>query len=161
MLLQFLNYAQNLDYESGALGSTAYRQVIFQVKDFLEYQKKSNNYYQLKKLIEFLDELQTNSLIKFFSDKEYRSLVTIPEVVLTKGKQNCWFGRVWVAEELFRSTHPFILPDLITKKLTKHEVEVQFKVIQVFSSVNIAKTFWILIEGYIVVFTSFSRRITL
>ena len=69
MLLQFLNYAQNLDYERGALGSTAYRQVIFQVKDFLEYQKKSNNYYQLKKLIEFFDELQTNSLIKFFSDK--------------------------------------------------------------------------------------------
>ena len=27
--------------------------------------------------------------------------------------------------------------------MTKHEVEVQFKVIQVFSSVNIAKTFWI------------------
>lgn len=57
ILLQFLNYAQNLDYERGALGSTASRQVIFQVKDFLEYQKKSNNYYQLKKLIEFFDEL--------------------------------------------------------------------------------------------------------
>ena len=40
MLLQFLNYAQNLDYERGALGSTTYRQVIFQVKDFLEYQRK-------------------------------------------------------------------------------------------------------------------------
>ena len=101
MLLQFLNYAQNLDYERGALGSTAYRQVIFQVKDFLEYQKKSNNYYQLKKLIEFFDELQTNSLIKFFSDKEYRSLVTIPEVALTKGKQNCWVGRVWISEEQY------------------------------------------------------------
>ena len=96
---------------------TTYRQVIFQVKDFLEYQKKSNNYYQLKKLIEF------------FSDKEYRSLVTIPEVALTKGKQNCWVGRVWISEELFRYSHPFILPNLITKKLTKHEVEVQFKVI--------------------------------
>ena len=44
---------------------------------------------------------------------------------------------------MFRYSHPFILPNLITKKLTKHEVEVQFKVIQVFSSVNIAKTFWI------------------
>lgn len=71
MLLQFLNYAQNLDYERGALGSTIYQQVIFQVKNFLEYQKKSNNYYQLKKLIKFFDELQTNLLIKFFSDKEY------------------------------------------------------------------------------------------
>ena len=113
------------------------------MKDFLEYQKKSNNYYQLKKLIEFFDELQTNSLIKFFSDKEYRSLVTIPEVVLTKDKQNCWVGRVWISEELFSYSHPFILPNLITKKLTKHELEVQFKVIQIFSSVDIAKTFWI------------------
>ena len=84
MLLQFLNYAQNLDYERGALGSTTYRQVIFQMKDFLEYQKKSNNYYQLTKLIEFFDELQTNSLIKFFSDKKYCNLVTIPGVDLTK-----------------------------------------------------------------------------
>ena len=48
-----------------------------------------------------------------------------------------------VTEELFRYSHPFILPNLITKKLTKHEVEVQFKVIQVFSSVNIAKIFWV------------------
>ena len=143
MFLQFLTYVHDLDFEIEYLGGIPYRQVIFQVKDFLEYQKKSNNYYQLKKLIEFFDELQTNSLIKFFSDKEYRSLVTIPEVALTKGKQNCWVGRVWISEELFRYSHPFILPNLITKKLTKHEVEVQFKVIQVFSSVNIAKTFWI------------------
>ena len=48
MLLQFLSYA---------LGFTSYRQVLFQIKDFLKYQKKSNNYYQLKKLIEFFDEL--------------------------------------------------------------------------------------------------------
>ena len=75
MLLQFLNYAQNLDYERGALGSTIYRQVIFQVKDFLEYQKKSNNYYQLKKLIEFFDELQTNSLIKFICEEGHPHLV--------------------------------------------------------------------------------------
>ena len=79
------------------------------MKDFLEYQKKSNNYYQLKKLIEFLDELQTsNNSGGSFNERG-------------------WVGRVWIAEELFRYTHPFILPNLIT--------------IQVFSSVNIAKTF--------------------
>lgn len=113
MLLQFLSYAQNLDYEIWVLGSTSYRQVIFQVKDFLKYQKKFNNYYQLKNLMEFFDELQTNSLIKFFSDKNYRSLVTIPEVVLTKEKQNCWVGRVWISEELFRYNHLFIFPNII------------------------------------------------
>ena len=67
--------------------------------------------------------------------------LTYFSLYLAKGKQNCWVGRVWIAEELFRYSHPFILSNLITKKLTKHEVEVQFKVIQIFSSVNIAKTF--------------------
>ena len=79
-------------------------------------------------------ELQTNSLIKFFSDTQYRSLVTIPEVKLEKEKQNTWIANVWIAEELFYYAHPFLLPDLLKPKLTKHQFKVQFKVIQVFSS---------------------------
>lgn len=140
-LLQFLVYAQNLDYEIDSLGSTYYRRVVFQVQDFLEYTKQSNNYYQLKKLLKFFEELQKNSLIQFFSDIKYRSLVTIPEVRFDKGKQNSWIAQVWRAEELFYHAHPFILPDLLKPKLKKYEFEVQFKVIQVFSSVNIEKIF--------------------
>jgi hypothetical protein len=87
-LLQFLVYAQTLNYKIDSLGTTSYRLVQFRVQDFLKYTKLSSNYYQLKKLIEFFDELQTNSLIKFFSNQKYRSLVTIPEVNLQKGKQN-------------------------------------------------------------------------
>jgi len=97
-LLQFLVYAQNLDYEIDSLGSTYYRQVIFRVQDFLKYQNstiKSTNYYQLKKLIDFFDQLQTKSLIKSFTDTEYRNLVTIPEVRLQKSKKyNSWIARV-------------------------------------------------------------------
>ena len=69
-LLQFLTYAQNLDYEIDSLGSTYSRQVIFRFQNFLKYTKESENYYQLKKLVKFFDELQTNQLIKFFSDKQ-------------------------------------------------------------------------------------------
>jgi hypothetical protein len=125
-----------LDYEIDSLGSTYYRRVIFRVQDFLEYTKQSNNYYQLKKLLKFFEELQKNSLIQFFSDIKYRSLVTIPEVRFDKGKQNSW-----IAEELFYYAHLFILPDLLKPKLKKYEFEVQFKVIQVFSSVDIEKIF--------------------
>ena len=99
------------------------------------------NYFQLKKLLDFFDELQINSLIKFFSDIPYRSLVTIPEVKLEKEKQNTWIANVWIAEELFYYAHPFLFPDLLKRKLTKHQFEVQFKVIQVFSSVDIEKHF--------------------
>ena len=70
-LLQFLMYAQNLDFTTDCLGYTSYRQVVFRLQDFLKYQNptvKSTNYYQLKKLIDFFDELQKNSLIKSFTD---------------------------------------------------------------------------------------------
>jgi len=67
-LLQFLLYAQHLDFTTGSLGSTSYRLGIFRVQDFLKFQNKSNNYYQIKKLLDFFDELQKNSLIKSFTD---------------------------------------------------------------------------------------------
>ena len=140
-LLRFLVYAQTLDYEIDSLKSTCYPLVRFRVQDFLRYTGETYNYYQLKKLLEFFDELQTNSLIKFFSDTQYRSLVTIPEVKLEKEKQNTWIANVWIAEELFYYAHPFLFPDLLKRKLTKHQFEVQFKVIQVFSSVDIEKYF--------------------
>jgi len=140
-LLQFLVYAQTLDYEIDSLKSTRYRLVKFRVQDFLRYIGESYNYYQLKKLLIFFDDLQTNSLIKFFSDSSYRSLVTIPEVKLEKEKQNTWIANVWIAEELFYYAHPFLFPDLLKRKLTVHEFEVQFKIIQVFSSVDIEKYF--------------------
>ena len=142
-LLRFLVYAQTLNYEIDSLKSSRYRLVIFRVQNFLRYTGETYNYYQLKKLIEFFDKLQTNSLIKFFSDTQYPSLVAIPEVKLEKEKQNTWFANVWIAEELFYYGHPFLLPDLLKRKLTKYQFEVQLKVIQVFSSINIAKTFWI------------------
>jgi predicted HicB family RNase H-like nuclease len=149
-LLQFLVYAQNLDYEIGSLGSTSYRLVTFRVQDFLKVQKpniKSTNYYQLKKLIEFLDELQRNSLIKFFTDTKYRSLVTIPEVNLQKSKQHSWIAEVWIAEELFYYVHPFLLPNVFQDKLTTNQFEVSFHFIKVFSSVSIQKEF--LIQEYL------------
>jgi hypothetical protein len=92
-------------------------------------------------LVKFFNELQTNSLIKFFSDTQYSSLVRIPEVKLEKSKQNSWIAKVWIAEELFSYPHTFIFSNLLKRKLTKHEFEVEFKIIQVFTSVDIEKTF--------------------
>jgi len=52
-LLQFLNYAQQLDYEIDTLGKVRYRKVIFKLRDFLEFQDPSvngTNKYRLRKL---------------------------------------------------------------------------------------------------------------
>jgi hypothetical protein len=136
IFLQFLVYAETLAYEVGSLGSTNYRQVTFRIKDFLKQTKQSDNYHQFKKLIEFFEKLQKNSLIKFFSDKHYRSLITIPEVYFYQGNQNAW-----IAEEFFYYAHPFCFPDLLNQKLTTHKLQVLFKMIRCFSSNSIEKNF--------------------
>jgi hypothetical protein len=75
--------------------------------------------------------------------------VTIPEVKLIKSNRNTWHARVWIAEELFYYSYPFTIPNR-SEKCTRDQLEVQFKVIQVFSSVNIEKVFLIkdFIESY-------------
>ena len=57
-------------------------------------------------------------------------MLTIPEINLQKGKQNSWTVEVWIADELFYYAHPFVLPDLFQRKLTKHQFEVQVQVLK-------------------------------
>lgn len=139
--LQFLVYAQTLNYKIDSLGTTSYRLVQFRVQDFLKYRKLSSNYYQLKKLIEFFDELQQNSLIQYFSDDYYRGLVTVPEVKLYKNNEKVWVANIWIAEELFDYLHPFIFEDLFQNKLTKDQFQVLFEIIRVYSSRDLQKEF--------------------
>jgi len=145
MLLQFLTYVQHLDFEIEYLDGIPYRQVIFKLRDFLKFQNpnvKSTNYYQLGKIKKFFKELQTGVLLTSFSDTHFQSLVSIPQVKLEKcPQQKFWIGRVWLVEELFYYNYPFSLPNFFQQKLTKDELEVRIKFIEVFSSVNVEKIF--------------------
>ena len=147
MLLQFLTYAQHLDFEIESLGGILYRQVTFKVRDFLEFQNpivKSTNYYQLEKIKKFIQRLQTGVFLTSFDDTHFQSLVAIPQVKLEKSsKHKYWIGRVWLVDELFYYNYPFSLPNIFQTKLTKDQLEVRFKFIQVFSSANIEKVFFI------------------
>lgn len=66
-LLQFLDYIQQLSYQTDHLRDIQYRLVNFPVQDFLIYKNQSKNSHQMKKAREFFDQLQTNSLIQYFS----------------------------------------------------------------------------------------------
>jgi hypothetical protein len=138
---QFLVYARGLKYKADSLGSTHYRLVQLRVQDFLHYTKRSNNYYQLDKLIKFFDKLQQNSLIQVFSDDSYRGIVTIPEVNLFKTSDQSWLAEIWMAEELFTYLHPFLFNDFFQDKLTKYQFQVLFEIVKVFSSSNVRKEF--------------------
>jgi hypothetical protein len=147
MLLQFLNYAQQLDYENEWLGGISYRQVTFKVRDFLEFQNptvKSTNHYQLEKTKQFLQQLQTGVFLTSFDDIYFQSLVAVPQIKLEKSpKHKFWIARVWLVDELFYYSYLFYLPNLFQQKLTKDELEVRVKFVQVFSSVNTEKVFLI------------------
>lgn len=142
MLIQFLNYAQHLDFEIKYIDQISYRVVGFRLQDFLRFQNKYNNQYQLTKVKEFFEEVQTGILLTSFSDNYFQSLVAIPLVKFHK-IQKFWVGRVWLAEELFYYKYPFLLPDFFKTKLTKDQFEVRVEVIKVFHSVDITKIFLI------------------
>ena len=82
-------------------------------------------------------------MIQYFSKSYYRSLVTIPDVKISVGKQNRWMAEVWVAEKLFDYAYPFLFPDVFQQKLSKHEFEVVFYMTQIFACEDLEKVFCI------------------
>jgi len=150
-LLQFLNYAQSLNYEIKYIENIPYRVVTFKLQDFLGVQNKATNNYQLIKIKDFFHDLKNVILITSFSNIFYQSLVTIPLVRFDK-IQKFWVAKVWLLEELFYYQYPFLLPNFFSTKLTKHKFNVRFKFIQTFASVNLEKVF--LIEEFLTYYPS-------
>ena len=157
-LIQFLNYAQDLDFEIKYIDQVPYHVVVFRLQDFLQEQNKSKNQYQLVKTKHFFKKLQTGILLTSFSDVHFQSLVAVPLVTFNK-VQKFWVGRVWLSQELFYHKYPFRLPDMfnhkLTHKLTKDQLEVRAQVFKVFSSENIQKIF--LIEEF---FQNYSSQLS-
>jgi hypothetical protein len=58
-------------------------------------------------------------------------------------KQKFLIAKVWLIEELFYYNYPFYLPNFFQQKLTKHELEVRFKLFQVFTSGSIEKEIFV------------------
>lgn len=142
-LIQFLNYAQHLDFKIDYLGSTSYRKVVFKLRDFLKFQDpsvKPTNRYRLTKTKEFFQQLQAGLYVTSFNDVKFQSLVIVPQVQFDIcPKQKFLIAKVWLVEELFYYNYPFDLPNFFQQKLTKYELEVRFKLFQVFTSGSIEK----------------------
>jgi hypothetical protein len=140
MLLRLLAYVKKLKYTTKSLTSE-FRRYRFPLRDFLNYNNLTPNYYQVKKLKTFFDLLKNNFVIESFSDKHYRMLVSIPEVSVHKSEQNILMVEIWIAEELFDHLHPFLFSDFFQQKLTKHQFQVLFEIIKNYSSIDIRKEF--------------------
>jgi hypothetical protein len=134
-----LNYAQDLDYKIDSLGGVNYRVVTFQLQDFLRFQNQTKyNSYQLIKTKRFFDELQKGILIQSFTDKYFQSLVAVPLVKFEKVEKFI-LTKVWLVEDLFYYSHPFLMPDFFRTKLTKDQFNVRFELFKIFNSIEIEK----------------------
>jgi len=143
-LLQFLRYIKPLPYQSVFRLETPYRQVVFQLKDFLKFQAQNFNTYQLKKTSIFLNDLQKRLFLHYFTPTSFTGLVGIPKVRIYKEnnlEKNPSMAEVCLAEDLFHYTFPFMLPDFFETKLNKDDFAVRFEICQIFTSVQIAKEF--------------------
>ena len=162
MLLQFFTYAQQLDFKTDFLGSTPYRQVGFRIDNFLKFQNptiKSTNYYKLKKVRLFFEELQNGTFITSFSHTEFQRLVVIPKVKIIKSKKlKCWMATIWLVEDLFHYKYPFLFPDLFRRKTSKDEFDVIFEVVKIYSSVSMEKEFFI--KKFLASYRISNQRIT-
>ena len=139
-LLRLLAYVKKLTYTTKRLTSQ-FRRYRFPLRDFLNYSNLTPNYYQVKKLKTFFDMLKTNFVIESFSNKDYRMLITIPEVSVYKSEQNILMVEIWIAQELFHYLHPFLFSDIFQQKLTKHQFQVLFEIIKTYSSIHLRKEF--------------------
>jgi len=129
LMLQFLSYAKLLDFEIEVLSGIPYRVFQLRLDHFLKFQNsnlKSTNYYQLKKVRQTLENLQSNLFVTHFSDTDFQRLVAIFRISITKNKKlkSCWIGKVWLIDELFYYQYPFFLPDFFQQKMKKDEFEV-------------------------------------
>ena len=139
-LLRLLAYVKKLKYTTKRLTSE-FRRYRFSLRDFLNYNNLTPNYYQVKKLKTFFDMVKNNFVIESFSDKHYRMLVTVPEVSVYKSEQNILMVEIWLAEELFDYLHPFLFSDVFQQKLNKHQFQVLFEIIKTYSSIHLRKEF--------------------
>ena len=164
-LIQFLNYAQNLDYTIKNWDGISYRKVTFIIRDFIKYQNpiiSSTNRYQLQKTKSFLQQLQTGVLITSFTDTTFQSLIAIPRVTFERSpKQKYLIGNVWLVDDLFHYEYPFYLPNIFQRKLTKDQFRVRFKFFQVFSSISIEKEFLVgsFLDSYPVMVSNQQKKI--
>ena len=123
------------------MGDKNYKIFKFPVNHFLEFTgQPKNNYYQIKKLVEFLKSLsKIEPIIDNFSDGGFRSYVVFPYLKVERKKG--WWVELSVCEELCCYPYPFYLPKNFLNYQDNFELKVKFALLKSFCNVSIHKEF--------------------
>lgn len=153
-LLQLLSYIRTLKSSVNWISNENYRMISFRVSEFLEFLgKKKTNYYQIRKVVDFLKSLQRlPPVLEDFSTESFRSILIFPYLEVRKEKS--WKVELAIAEKVYFYRYPFYFPqdfltyddvyDLRAKiffllSFSTTELSKEFKIQEVFDQVGISR----------------------
>jgi hypothetical protein len=140
-LFQLLSYIQTFDpvVDQAYIEDKSYKIVSFPVNHFLEFiGKKKNNYYQIKKLLEFLDSFQyLPPMVDYFSDGGFIKVIPFPYLKLTR--KECWYVRFAIIEEIYFYRYPFYFPQTLLTYTDTYDLRVKLLFLQSFSVIDLKK----------------------
>ena len=142
-LFQLLSYIKIQESSVYWISNERYRIISFRVSEFLEFiGKEKTNYYQIRKLVDFLESLQTLPPIRqYFSDGGFRSALIFPYLEVRRKKS--WCVELAVLERLYFYQYPFSFPKNFLICNQKYQLRVQLFFLQSFSISSLKKEFQI------------------
>ena len=140
-LLQLLSYIQNRESSLGWISNQSYRIISFPVSEFLEFTgKEKTNYYQIRKLVNFLESLQSLPPIRqYFSDGGFRSALIFPYLEVRRKKS--WWVKLSISETLYLYQYPFSFPKSFLICDQKYQLRAKLFFFRSFSVRDLKKEF--------------------
>ena len=142
-LMQLIDYMKSFKSSSKSIfmGDQRYQVFQFPVNHFLEFiGKPRNNYYQIKKLIKFLESLQDiEPILENFSDDGFRRYIAFPDLKVKRKKG--WWVELSICKKLYLYRYPFHLPKRFLNYQDNFELRVKFIFLQSFCTSSIQKEF--------------------
>lgn len=140
-LLQLLSYIQTLKSSVNWISNENYRVISFQVNGFLEFLgKKKTNYYQIRKLVDFLKSLQSlPPVLKDFSKSSFQSILIFPYLKVTREK--AWTVELAISEKVYLYRYPFYFPKEFLSSNDIYELRAKIFFLLSFSTLELKKEF--------------------
>ena len=142
-LLQLLSYIRTLESSVNWISNENYRIISFRVSEFLEFLgKKKTNYYQIRKVVDFLKSLQRlPPVLEDFSTESFRSILIFPYLEVRKEKS--WKVELAIAEKVYFYRYPFYFPQEFLTYDDAYDLRAKIFFLLSFSTTKLDKEFQI------------------
>ena len=117
--------------------------ISFRVSEFLEFLgKKKTNYYQIRKVVDFLKSLQRlPPVLEDFSTESFRSILIFPYLEVRKEKS--WKVKLAIAEKVYFYRYPFYFPQDFLTYDDVYDLRAKIFFLLSFSTTELSKAFQI------------------